>query len=374
MRNPLKIVVDQNIPGVEKTFACHGDVVALDGRTLGRDQLSHAQALIVRSVTTVDEDLLEGTDIRFVGTTTIGTDHVDIPWLEHRGIRWASAPGCNADAAAQYTMAMMLLAGKRLGFNLGGRSVGIVGHGNVGKRLNRLLVAYGVKRIKVCDLPLADEGEPDLVSMAEISHCDIITLHVPLTETGAYPTNGLVNEEFLSGLRKGALLVNTSRGKVTQSGALCCWLASGMGHAALDVWPGEPYIDAELLGLTTVATPHVAGYSLDGKLHGTQMVYLKFCEWLGTGPANGDLTSALGFERLTGSQCLTIDSAVLAACPVDRDDARMRTLARTCLAKRPAMFDNLRRDYAQRRDFSGWQLSSTVPEKTAGILRALGFR
>jgi len=373
MYKPLKIVVDHNIPGVDRTFACHGDVVAIDGRAMDRDQLRMAQALIVRSVTAVNEDLLEGTDVRFVGTTTIGTDHMDIRWLEQRGIRWASAPGCNADAAAQYTLAMMLLAGKRLGFNLGSCSVGIVGHGNVGSRLHNLLDAYGVKIIEVCDPPLADAGKHGMISMAEIANCDVVTFHVPLTRSGPYPTIGLVGEPFLSCLHAGALLVNTSRGKVTQSEALQNWLASGLGHAALDVWPDEPDIDAGLLGLTTVATPHVAGYSLDGKMRGTEMVYLKFCNWLKTNPVSRNLVSALAPQFRADNRGLTTERAVLTACPVERDDAQMRKLAQLSPDRRPAFFDELRRTYPQRRDFSGWRLSSDAPEEIAMTLRKLGF-
>jgi len=374
VRKSMKILIDQNIPGVAETFAHHGNVTKVAGRTLHRQQLLDVQALIVRSVTSVNAALLEGTAIRFVGTTTIGTDHLDLPWLEHHGIRWASAPGCNADAAAQYTLAMMLLAGQRLGFKLTERSVGIIGRGNVGSRVLRLLAAYGVTHIKVCDPPLADAGDSGLCAPEDIHDCEIITLHVPLSHSGRYATIGLVGETFLSHLKAGTLLINTSRGKVTDGQALHNWLTSGRGHAALDVWPDEPDVDIGLLGATTVATPHVAGYSLDGKLRGTRMVYHQFCDWLETSPVNQEPFSDLTADTQLVSPGLTLDGAILAACPVNRDDRQMRELANLSALDRPASFDALRRNYPERRDFSGWQVPPGAPPALARTLQDLGFK
>ena len=176
-----------------------------------------------------------------------------------------------------------------------------------------------------------------------------------------------------SSLRAGALLVNTSRGQVTQSDALRGWLVSGLGHAALDVWPDEPQIDVDLLGLTTVATPHVAGYSLDGKMRGTEMVYLKFCQWLNVNPVNRNLVSALAPECYAGGHEHTVERAILTVCPVERDDSQMRKIAQVGPDRQPAFFDELRQAYPQRRDFSGWRLSSQTPEEIARRLRTLGF-
>jgi erythronate-4-phosphate dehydrogenase len=298
---------------------------------------------------------------------------MDIPWLERQGIRWASAPGCNADAAAQYTLALMVLASQRLNFRLSSRVVGIVGHGNVGSRVHRMLKAYGVRRIRVCDPPLADAGHPGLCTMEALTDCDVVSFHVPLTRCGPYPTLGLAGEPFLSRLPAGALLVNTSRGKVTEKGALQSWLASGRGSAALDVWPDEPEVDTALLEATAVATPHVAGYSLDGKLLGTQMVYLQFCDWLQAIPVRRNLLADLGVAAELGNHGLTVDAAILAACPVKRDDAEMRKLATLGENERRTRFDELRRDYPERRDFCGWKAPGDTPRELSGILKALGF-
>ncbi len=369
----MKILVDRNIPGVDETFARHGEVRNVDGRRLRKEHLLDARALIVRSVTTVDSGLLENTAVEFVGTATIGTDHMDIPWLEQQGIRWASAPGCNADSAAQYTLAMMLLASKRLAFHLTGCSIGIVGHGNVGSRIHRMLRTCGVRDIRVCDPPLTQAGYPDLCSMEDISGCDVISLHVPLTLSGPHATMGLVDDRFLARLQPGSLLVNTSRGKVTAGQSLRNWLISGRGHAALDVWPEEPNIDPGLLNATTVATPHVAGYSLDGKLRGAEMVYRQFCDWLGTEPMSPGLLSGLVFYSLPGKHCLTLEDAILTACPVERDDEQLRKLITINPEYQSVFFDELRQDYPERRDFTGWQLPAEAPEECATVLQALGF-
>jgi len=373
MATPMKILVDQNIPGIRATFAHHGDVIEVDGRTLSREQIGQGEALIVRSVTAVNSDLLYGTRVGFVGSTTIGTDHMDIPWLERQGIRWASAPGCNADAAAQYTLAMMVLASQRLNFRLSSQMVGIVGHGNVGSRVHRMLEAYGVRRIRVCDPPLADTGRTGLYSMEELTDCGVVSFHVPLTRCGPYPTRGLAGEPFLTRLPAGALLVNTSRGKVTEKDAVQRWLASGRGNAALDVWPEEPMVDPALLEAATVATPHVAGYSLDGKLLGTQMIYLQFCDWLQTIPVRRNLLAELGITAELGDHGLTVDAAILAACPVKRDDEEMRKLAALGEKERSTRFDKLRRDYPERRDFCGWKAPGDAPPELSVMLKALGF-
>jgi erythronate-4-phosphate dehydrogenase len=209
--------------------------------------------------------------------------------------------------------------------------------------------------------------------MDDLMDCDIITFHIPLTRSGPYPTLGLAGEALFSRLQAGSLLVNTSRGKVTKTQALQGWLATGRGHAALDVWPGEPEVDVPLLEAATVATPHVAGYSLDGKLRGTQMVYRQFCEWLNASPVNPDLTSDLSVDNPLGNHGLIVDNAILAACPVERDDAQMRKLAAVIPENRAASFDALRREYPERRDFCGWRVPPEASRECARTLQALGF-
>ena len=369
----MKIAVDENIPGVRETFSLHADVTCVDGRLLRKADIRDMDALIVRSVTTVDSDLLRDTSVRFVGSATIGTDHLDIPWLEQQGIRWANAPGCNANAAAEYTLAMILLSCRRTGIELASSRIGIVGLGNVGSRLRRLLAEIGVKQFYLCDPPLAETGVPGLCAFEQIAQCNLVSFHVPLTAVGAHPTLGMVNRQFLNSLAQGALLVNTARGKVFDSEALQHWLTAGHGFAALDVFPHEPVDDDSLINLLSVATPHVAGYSLDGKWNGTLMVYRQFCDWLDVGEQITRPLPHLDNQRLTLQQASSVEAAVLAACPVERDDRDMRETLTPAVANGGKLFDKLRHNYPERRDFAGWRVPENLPENMASTLRALGF-
>lgn len=368
----MRIVVDRNIRGAEETFGKHGDLAFLDGREITRSDLDDTRILIVRTATRLNRQLLDGTGVEFVGTTSIGTDHLDIPWLEHAGITWANAPGCNADSAAQYTLAMIWLAMQRLNRDLAGLTAGIVGRGNVGSRTQHLLQAMGVKVI-ANDPPLADKGVEGLVSLDQALDCDIVCLHVPLTRTGPYPTYRMLDEGRLDKVRNGALLVNSARGNVIDGPALLNALNSGRLDAALDVWPDEPDLDPCLLRRAVVATPHVAGYSDDGKRNGTQMVYEAFCLWAGLEPAKADegLSSSLESALEPGSDHLT--RALEAACFVSLHDSALRKLADKPAPEIARGFDRLRKKYPFRRDFRGWVLrcSDAAASKK---LAALGFQ
>jgi len=366
----VKFVIDRNIRGAEESFCRHGEAVFMDGRAIAREHLADVDALIVRTATRVDRALLDGTPVSFVGTTSIGTDHLDIPWLERAGIAWANAPGCNADSAAQYTLAMMWLACERLGRRLAGQRVGIVGHGNVGSRLQKLLTELGVECV-ANDPPLADRGVDGLVDQAEALACDIVSLHVPLTRDGPYPTHRMIGRAQLERMPAGALLVNAARGDVVSGADLLDALRAGRIHAALDCWPGEPRFDPELLERTVVATPHVAGYSDDGKRNGTRIVYEAFCRSAGVEPR----APAPDSRRLA----LTIDAredalgaALDATCFVARHDAELRALASSTRTDIARGFDRLRKDYPFRRDFHGWDLACP-DEASARLLAGLGF-
>lgn len=373
----MKIVVDQNIPGIDETFARHGEIERVDGRSLNPARLRNARAVIVRSVTPVGRDLLADTDVEFVGSTTIGTDHLDTEWLGRNGIRWANAPGCNAASAAQYTVAMIVLSCRRLDIKLSDCRVGVVGLGNVGRRVSQLLSLLGAGEQRVCDPPLAKFGEQtgqtEFYPMTAMSSCDLVTLHVPLTQSGAYPTLDLVDDDFLRSLPENALLINTSRGKVTNGPALQHWLSRGNCHAALDVFPGEPEIAPELLASCTVATPHVAGYSVDGKLNGCSMIYRDFCTFFGFKQESNDLATSLPHEQMVLSGRERLEDIILRVCPVERDDTNLREAQQAGDDHLAGLFDRLRREYPPRRDFAGWMLQGDAPLDLLAQLRNLGF-
>jgi erythronate-4-phosphate dehydrogenase len=365
----VKIVIDQNIRGAEATFARHGDAVYMDGRSIRREHLEDAELLVIRTTTRADAKLLEGTPVRFVGTTAIGTDHLDIPWLEGNGIRWCNAPGCNADSAAQYTLAMIWLACQRLEKQLAGLKAGIIGRGNVGSRVQKLLRTLGVETV-ANDPPLTDAGVSGLVSQAQALDCDIVCLHVPLTRAGPCPTLGMIGPDQLEQMPSGALLVNTARGDVVDGPSLLEGIESGRIHAALDCWPGEPGLDPQLLQRAVVATPHVAGYSDDGKRNGTWMVYQAFRDWAGLPPAERDESGLPRLELDVSRADCPLTAALEAACFVPRHDAAMRALAADSGAL-AAGFDRLRKQYPFRRDFHGWDISGG---DSHAPLAALGFR
>ncbi len=367
----MRIVVDRNIRGAEATFGQHGDLLQMDGRDIRKRDLEGADLLIIRTATKANAELLAGTPVRFVGTTSIGTDHLDIPWLEQQGIAWSNAPGCNADSAAQYTLAMMALACRRLGWTLEDQRVGIIGRGNVGSRVRKLLDALGVENV-ANDPPLRDEGVANLVSQAEALACDIVTLHVPLTRDGPYPTWQMIGSEQLARMPAGALLVNAARGDVVQGSALLDAVRSDKVHAALDVWPGEPLLNPELLERSVVATPHVAGYSDDGKRNGTWIVYEAFCKWSGQPPVarDGFDSDRLSLTIAKSEDALT--EALQSACFVAAHDRALKELSSLGPEEIARGFDRLRKEYPFRRDFRGWDVSCSNPP-SCRLLHKIGF-
>jgi erythronate-4-phosphate dehydrogenase len=369
----MQIVADENIPGLDQTFARFGNIERCNGRAIPPQLLRNADVLLIRSISRIDRELLENSGLKFIGSATIGIDHVDLQAIQEAGIHFCHAPGCNADGAAQYTLAMMVLATRRAGLDLSQLRVGIVGCGNVGSRLKQLLVSAGVNEVLCCDPPLADAGRPGLVGMVEISHCNLVSFHVPLIESGPYPTHHLAHGEFFNRLAKGTLVVNSSRGQVIEPTAMLEWLSAGRGYAALDVWPHEPVIDTELLEKVIVGTPHVAGYSLDGKLNGTRMLFRQFLNWLGEKEASPLPPCPPAPELLDLPYDADPESVILAACPVERDDCELRGIANNHVKVSPPQFDQLRRNYPARRDFAGIALRGTAPPNLVNVLDSLGF-
>jgi erythronate-4-phosphate dehydrogenase len=375
----MRIVADENIPGAATAFARFGEVQKRPGRALTREDLGEAEVLLVRSVTRVDAALLEGTPVRFVGSATIGTDHVDLDYLHEAGIAFANAPGCNAEAAAEYVLSAVLALSARLGQPLQECTAGIVGQGNVGSRVHRKLEALGVTCL-VNDPPLADAGAAGtFLPLQALGDCDILTLHVPLTDEGPYRTHHLIDGRYLDALRPSALLINTARGPVIDNRALLERLVQGEGPATvLDVWEQEPTVPAALLRQVALGTPHIAGYSADGKLRGTVMVYEALCRFLGETPdwdpwvELAPPPNPVRYLEADRSVEETVRSAVLHAYDIRQDDRRLRGALKDSDVDRAAAFDALRRLYPLRREFSAYRVVTADPA-AAEVLEALGF-
>ncbi|TVP51149.1 MAG: 4-phosphoerythronate dehydrogenase PdxB [Halomonas sp.] len=270
----MKLVIDANIPAADACFGPFGTITSLPGREICADHLRDADALIVRSITQVSDTLLDNSALRFVGTCTIGTDHIDHEALAKRDIAFANAPGCNAEAVVDYVLSSLLTLAERDGWSLSERTVGIVGVGNVGSRLQARLNAMKVPTL-ACDPPRA-EGEPRQAFHSLdtlIERCDVLCLHTPLTREGPHATYQLLDAQRIDELASGSIVLNAGRGDCVDGLALRNRLAGrGDISVVLDVWEDEPGIDAGLRDLISLATPHIAGHSLDGKLRGTWMI------------------------------------------------------------------------------------------------------
>ena len=270
----MLIVADENIPLLDAFFEGFGEIRRVPGRSIDRATVEQADVLLVRSVTNVNRALLEGSKVRFVGTCTIGTDHLDLDYFQRAGITWSSAPGCNARGVVDYVLGSLLTLAEIEGADLTQRTYGVVGAGEVGGRLVKVLRGLGWN-VLVCDPPRQATEGGDYVSLEQIiEQCDVISLHTPLKKHGAQLTWHLFDKNRLNQLKPGTWLINASRGPVVDNAALRQVLLQREDlQAVLDVWEGEPEVDVALAELCVLATPHIAGYSLDGRQRGTAQIY-----------------------------------------------------------------------------------------------------
>lgn len=374
----MQIVADENIPLLDEFFSSFGPIRRHPGRSIDRAVLGDAEVLLVRSVTRVDRALLEGSKVRFVGTCTIGTDHLDLDYFAEAGIAWSSAPGCNARGVVDYVLGCLLALAETSGRKLPELTYGVVGAGQVGGRLAQVLRGLGWNLL-VCDPPRQSAEGGDFVDLQTIvRECDVISLHTPL-DNG---TRHLIGAEQLCRLKPGAWLINAARGPVVDNAALKRHLQGGADLlVALDVWEGEPQADPELAALCQLATPHIAGYSLDGKLRGTAQIYQAFCKAMKLQevvrldellPANW-LAEMQLHERCDCAWAL----ATLCRAVYDprRDDAAFRRSLVGDAQQRKAAFDALRKHYPHRREIDGLTVKLVgQAEELRRMIVALGAR
>ncbi|MAZ89266.1 MAG: erythronate-4-phosphate dehydrogenase [Cellvibrionaceae bacterium] len=364
----LSIVADENIPFVREFFSSMGTVATYPGREMQAAHVAQADVLLVRSVTSVNRQLLENSSVKFIGTCTIGTDHLDQEFLRERGIGFHSAPGCNANSVVEYVLSVLA----DLKPDWQSASFGIVGCGNVGGRLYRKLSALGLP-VSVYDPFLSADSQADLGGLDQALAADVVCLHTPLTIEGAHPSRHLLNEARLRQLRPGSVLINAGRGPVIDNQALKAVLNERSDlTVALDVWEPEPALDIDLLNQVQRATPHIAGYSFDGKVEGTAMIYRALCQYLGVEPQinaaqllRGDSSNrqSLALEAFDGTEQEIINQAILAAYRVADDDQRTRDLLTTegCRLDSDVLaqnFDRLRKTYPKRREFPCFEIDS----------------
>lgn len=372
----MKIVCDNNIPFLKGALEPYAEVVYLPGKDTTAEMVRDADAVITRTRTRCNESLLKGSKVRFIATATIGFDHIDTAWCERNGIRWTNAPGCNSWSVRQYIASLLLTMAKEMDFRCSDKVLGVIGVGNVGSKVAEIAGSLGFK-VLLNDPPRArKEGSDGFVSLDEIVRsCDIITCHVPLIREGEDCTFHMFDEARLASMRRDQILINSSRGEVVDNAALKSALKAGhIKAASLDVWENEPEIDRELMSLLFTATPHIAGYSLDGKANGTWMSVQAVARALGLPCTDWKVREiplpaqpvrfSLDAAGKTIQDILT--EAVIHTYDIRDDDRRLR--------QSPATFEAQRAAYPVRREFPTFTvtLEHGTPEAEA-ILTKIGF-
>jgi erythronate-4-phosphate dehydrogenase len=372
----MKIVADNKIPFLRGALEPYAKVVYIPGKQINREILKDCDALLIRTRTKCTEDLLAGTSVRFIGTATIGFDHIDTHYCNKKKIRWTNAPGCNSSSVLQYIASALLRISSEYHFNLKDKTLGIIGVGNVGSKIEKFARCLGMN-VLLNDPPRARvEGKKKFHSLDSVlSESDIVTLHVPLNFVGEDYTYHLFNEKRFKKIRRGAWFFNSSRGEVTETSVLKKELGSGrLGGAVIDVWENEPDIDLELLKQAFIATPHIAGYSTDGKAIGTAMVVnavtkyfnLPLENWY---PGNVPVppSPVIKIDCVLKTEEEILREAVVHTYNIDEDDSKLRLS--------PADFEKLRDDYPIRREFPAYAVElAGGSEKVREILNELGFR
>lgn len=386
MNLPLKILADKNMPLAQEAFSTLGQVTIVDGRTLQPQDMIGTDLLAIRSTTKVNEHLLQHHQPKFIGTATIGTDHLDIPLLEQLGIHWEHAPGCNARSVSEYITAALLTIDKNTPIE--GKTLGIIGVGNVGTQIIRVAKALGMQ-LCLCDPPRKANGPelPDGLSFCSLdtllAQSDIITIHVPLTRDGSCPTFHLFDHPTFHAMPPGRWLINASRGSVVATQPLKeALISKHLAGAILDTWENEPDIDPELMQLTTIATPHIAGHSYEGKANGTLMIYQSACRYFKAEPRFDPApfmpqpqTPEVDCRMLPPDQARIpiLRQVIPAVYNLAADDQRLRNNPTITLKEN---FEQLRKNYPIRREFTETtvRLPAHAPERWQQSLMTLGFK
>lgn len=357
----MKIIVDENIPLAQEYFSKFGGVVALPGRQLSSAQVKDADALIVRSVTQVNEKLLAGSKVGFVGSCTIGMDHLDLAYMDSCGIEYHNAPGCNANSVVEYVFSAL----SALEYDWREKRFGIIGMGNVGSALYRRLSAMGLDCIAYDPL-IPQDRYPILSSLDEILSCDVVSMHAPLTHDGEFPSHHMVGEQELDQLKLDAILLNCGRGDCIDNAALLALLERRPARVVLDVWENEPNVDLDLVPKIQLASPHIAGYSYDGKVMGTAMIAAAFARYINSDSGHDINSNTVSMAELDVRPLLLnpeldntqdiIRRAILAVYNVQADDKNFRVAANNLSSEFALQFDQLRKQYPKRLEFKHYSL------------------
>jgi erythronate-4-phosphate dehydrogenase len=372
----MKIIIDDKIPFIKGILENYAEVDYIPGAKIKHQLVKDSDALIVRTRTECNKELLEGTNIKFIATATIGYDHIDTRWCEANGIEWTNAAGCNSTSVQQYISSVLAYLSKKYDFKFEDKTLGVVGVGNVGKKIVRLAETLGM-RVILNDPPLARQRGPcGYISLDGLIHeADIITLHVPLYIKGEDRTMHLIDETKIKKFNPGTILINSSRGEVVDNSALKKALKKSiLKGAVLDVWETEPNIDLDLVRMLDIATPHIAGYSADGKANGTAMSVRAISKFFNLGidhwfPENipSPLSPLITIDASDKSLQQVICEAIEKTYEVRFDDERLK--------KSPQEFETQRGDYPVRREFHAYMADiKNGRQEMKDRLRELGFK
>ena len=341
----MKFVVDKTIPFIEHLFEPYADVVYLEGKDISSDDVRDADGLVIRTRTKCNADLLDGSSVRMISTASIGSDHIDHEYCKEHGIHFATASGCNAVGVMNYVFAALYGIAARKSIDLEGKTLGVVGVGNTGSRVAAMARHIGLKTL-LCDPPRAAAEGPDLFFTQEqlLSQADVVTLHVPLSEH----TRKMADDAFFQTMKPGALFINTARGEVVDEQALLRAIPR-LGAVIIDTWNNEPYVNQDLVDRVDIATPHIAGYSYQGKQNGTALAVRAIARFFGIEPLyefypETPLAELEAIKlNLKGKPQGEIASVLSYNYPIFTDDFMFRI--------NPAGFENLRLNYSYRREF-----------------------
>lgn len=371
------------MPYAGESFGTLGEVLLKDGRQITPDDVRDAELLVTRSTTKVNAALLDGSAVRFYGSGVIGTDHIDSPYLTSRGIAWTGAPGCNAESVANYITAALLWLGGRYGLTLAGKTIGVIGVGNVGRRVCSHARALGLHVL--ANDPPRQRDETDVEARGFVSlervlaESDVITCHVPLTKSGPDATRHLLGAAKFAQMKPGVIFINAARGPVIDTDALLAVLGGRVSHAVIDCWEGEPAYRTDLLARVDLATPHIAGHSYEGKVNGTAIVYRRACAFLGVEPAFPFTLPTPPVPELRADAAGRSDEdvlreLVLTVYDIEADSRRLKASCVADDAARAAAFDLQRGKYPMRREFASTRVTllNASPELHAKVA-GLGF-
>ena len=350
----IKILADDCIPFVSELFGNFGELILKPGNYIRKNDLLTVNALLTRSITTVNSTLLQGTSIEFVGSATAGFDHIDSVWLEQQSINWAYAPGANSTAVAEYVLHCIVYLHKKNLLPHDATIAAIIGVGHIGSVVSNRLKKIGFTVLHNDPPRAQDEKDFISISLTSLNHVDLVCLHTPLIKTGKFPTYHLIDDHFLKKLKPGAVLLNASRGAVIDNNAL---LQDNRIITCLDVWENEPSINLELLEKTTIATPHIAGYSRQAKFQATFMIYKAFLKHFHL-PDIHQLNKSQQSQEITTvdiQDCYDVKDILLKIFNPGRESQMMRS----ALTKYPNRFEYIRRHYPLRNEFSAIQITTT---------------